>query len=348
MRNIFKSSLKSNTDRDTTVHVKLKNALNNAKEIVELIEDVADIVNEIDTEKAVKAFGKIFDNGRKRFEDDDDDLVIDRKRSSPRNLDINPTKNRKILQYDVEDIQNLKDVLNYIKAKTGAPITYGTSSGKMLFAISSNIFITANPFSKKDFNIHFSMDPENFVVKKSSVDRVIESFEKLVTFMASMIKFVSDDGSIKAVFEDESLLLVLDEETKISAGVVILIIKALKSDEADEGYEFKISDLTCKVKRDNLIISKAGFTPALIPIKVFEYLYKNMDIFNTTDFNDKAWTQYSASPEALTIRMVLELMDANDEDMISTNDIKVIDSFDCFLKTSVLGEELKNFEKGKE
>ena len=85
MRNIFKSSLKSNTDRDTTVHVKLKNALNNAKEIVELIEDVADIVNEIDTEKAVKAFGKIFDNGRKRFEDDDDDdLVIDRRRSSPR------------------------------------------------------------------------------------------------------------------------------------------------------------------------------------------------------------------------------------------------------------------------
>ncbi len=352
MRNIFKSDLKTNTDRDTTVHVKLKSALTSAKEIVELIEDVADIVNEIDTEKAIRSFGKIFEKGKKRFNDDDDtddDILFNRRKSSGKKFDITPTRNRKIVKYDVEDIQNLKDVLDFIKAKSRAPITYGTTnSGDLLFSVSSNIFITANPFNKKDFNIHFNMDPENLVVKKASVERVIESFEKLVIFMMAMINFVSDDGAIKAVFEDGSLLIVLDEETKISAGVVILIIKALKSDDADEGYEFKISDLTCKVKRDNLIISKAGYTPALIPISIFEYLFKNMDIFNTTDFNDRGWIQYSSNPEALTIRMVLELMDANDEDMISSADVKVIDAFECFLKASDIGEEIKNFEKGKE
>lgn len=349
MRNIFKSDLKANTDRDTTVHVKLKSALSSAKEIVELIEDVSDIINEIDTEKAVRSFGKIFEKGKKRFDDDDsdDEILINRRKSAGKKLDINPTRNRKIVQYDVEDIQNLKDVLNFIKAK-GAPITYGTNSGDLLFSVSSNIFITANPFNKKDFNIHFNMDPENLVVKKASVERVIEAFEKLVGFMMAMINFVSDNGTIKAVFEDEALLIVLDEETKISVGVVILIIKALKSDDADEGYEFKITDLICKVKRDNLIISKAGYTPALIPISVFEYLFKHMDIFNTVDFNDKGWIQYSSNPEALTIRMVLELMYANDEDMISSADVKVIDAFECFLKASDIGEEIKNFEKGKE
>ena len=250
---------------------------------------------------------------------------------------------------DINNVNNLGDVLDFVASETKSPITYGVKSipeEAATFVIASNIFIVEN--NTGDISLHINLDANAMTIKKNQATRIATAVGALVFFVKACIEFTSSTTfkqEVQTKFIKNSLYLKFGSDMLINAGVVALIIKVLKDTDATHGFEFCIGDYRCKVDRDMLLVSKDGYSPSSIPVSSFYFLYTNTPLFKLVEIDDKDFTQYGDNPNELFIRMILELMKTHSH-FITMDDIRIIDNvFNANIRNMPLGMELKKVRK---
>lgn len=348
--NLFKRIMESEDDSTIgnvkRIIVAAEEIVDNAKIVLQSVIEMTDTFGS-KYEKKDKAvgFGKPINNKLKGFStkgpfsngsafDNTTEVTFGKKRT-----EFGLSKSRSILKLD--DITNLADVLEFVAYEAEAPVTYGVKSideNNATFILSSNLYIIENKHG--DISLHVNVDAPAITVKRGSVQRIVGAFLALTNFVKACLEFTTADG-VEASFSENALMIQLDDEMSINAGLVILMIKALKDSDAEHGFTFNVGDYRCKVSGSNLIVGKDGYNPASIPVDKFYFLHTNAPAFSDMEINDDDFRQYSDNPNELFVRMILELMKTHDSSL-TMDDIKIIDNVaGTTIRTNTLGLELK-------
>ena len=335
-KGLFETGNDSTIDRVKTIIGATEEILDNAKIVLTSVIEMTDTFGSKYKEETTfgKKIGSGFSNNKKGpFSDAGSTFSKSNKGFSKKKSFIN-----------LDDISNLADILEYVSSEADAPITYGVKTvdeNDATFVISPNLYIIENRHG--DIVLHVNVDAGALTVKRASVGRIVDAFMALVNFVQACLEFTTADG-IEASFMSNALVLNLDKNTSINAGLVILMIKALKDSDAEDGFVFNVGDYRCKVVDNNVLISKDGYSPASIPVDKFYFLHLNAPAFSDLQIDDKDFRQYSDNPNELFVRMIIELMSTHDV-AITMDDIKIIDNVaGTSIKTNTLGLELKKMK----
>ncbi len=346
-RNMFNIDEDAPINKVKTIISAAEDILDSSKILLNSVIEMTDAFGARQKEKEDKPFGRPLNKNLKGFSSASTSGFTKQKTESFFDDVLTRTKSefgRSKSFLNLDDISNLADVIEYVSSEVDAPITYGVKTvdeSSATFVIAPNLYIIENRHG--DIVLHVNVDAPSISIKKTNAGRIAAAFMALANFVKACLEFTTAED-IEASFSNNALILNLDNQISINAGLVILMIKALKDSDAENGFIFNVSDYRCKVSGNKLIIGKDGYTPASIPVAVFEFLHENAPAFSDLEIDDTAFRQYSDNPNELFVRMILELMKTHDLS-ISMDDIKIIDNVvGTNIKNNTLGIELRKIK----
>lgn len=265
---------------------------------------------------------------------------------TPGNIIGNGMQNTFKRSFAIENINTLADALDAVAGQKNFDITYGSygrDAVKPAYTVAPNIFLI---YTNGRPTLHFNIDARSKRLRDDKKIKIMESISAILTFIDTMFKMCSTQGSFYNISMIDSNVLVDIEGVKFGIGTLTLMKYKLGITGYAYGSTVSVDGYNIAISGDFINIFKDGFTPFNIRKEKFIQLLNDIPALKYTNLTNDEFIEYQDNPKGLTTRIIIELnRNTNEYEIITYSDVQFLDTYaGTQIKNSVLGQELKRSE----